>query len=102
MVACQPVYSYQACLYCNHCRSFNITCYRTHPHCLLVVARDACPVPCVCLAFTSKLLYLQQPTIARWLELAVPYLDSSSYLHPLLDQQQEQGEELRIQFFLAG
>jgi len=55
MVACQPVHSYQACLYCNHCRSFNIPRYRTHLHCLLVVARDACPVPCVCLAFTSRL-----------------------------------------------
>ena len=55
MVACQPVHSDQACLYCNHCRSFNIPRYRTHLHCLLVVARDACPVPCVCLAFTSRL-----------------------------------------------
>ena len=45
---------------------------------------------------------LQQPTIARWLELAGPYLDSSSYIYHLLDQQQEQGEELHIQFFLAG
>ncbi|KAL0051910.1 hypothetical protein WJX82_004344 [Trebouxia sp. C0006] len=44
----------------------------------------------------------RQPTIARWLELAGPYLDSSSYIYHLLDQQQEQGEELHIQFFLAG
>jgi len=54
MVACQPVHSYQACLYCNHCRTFDTTRYPTHLHCLLVVARAACPVPCVCLAFTSS------------------------------------------------
>ena len=103
MVACQPGFTVTELVFIATTVGLpNATSDCTHLHCLLVVARAACPVLCVLCLHLKLTLYLQQPTTARWLELAGPYLDASSYIYHLLDQHQEQGEELRIQFFLAG
>ncbi len=103
MVACQPVSQLPSLSSLQPLSNFR---HYTLPHASTLpsggrsccLSRPVC-VPCLHLKFT---LYLQQPTKGKWLELAGPHLDGSSYVHCLLEQQQEQGEEFRVQFFLDG